>query len=149
KTLPPREMADAIQRAAEDLPRAIEEASPAQLLAEVDLGWNRMPLGRSTYVAQIEAVYHDWDLHVGRDPAATIPTDWAQAVASGMAAFAPLVANSAGITATPGRYLLEVGDGVGPITLIAEDTDLEVEQGRHGTPEVTLHLTADQYVRLV
>lgn len=149
KTLPPGEMAETVQQVAADIMTAITEASPAQLGEEVDLGWITMPLERATYVAAVEAVYHDWDLHVGRDPAAVIPTAWAQTIATGTATFAPQVAHHDGIVAAPGRYLLQVGDGIGPVTITAEHGQLTVEHGANGTPDVTLHVTADQYVRLV
>jgi uncharacterized protein (TIGR03083 family) len=149
KTLPPREMADTIGHAAEEIVATIEDATPAQLRVEADLGWARMPLGRATYVALMEAVYHDWDLHIGRDPAATIPTAWARTVARDTATFAPQVARRDGLAAAPGRYVLQVGDGVGPLTLTVAGGQLAVAPGTHGTADVTLHLTADQYVRLV
>ena len=47
-----------------------------------------LALWQATYVAAEEGVYHDWDLHVGRNPAATIPTPWAQTLATGAARFA-------------------------------------------------------------
>jgi uncharacterized protein (TIGR03086 family) len=149
KTLPPMELADRLQGAADALPREIEAASPAQLQEEVDLGWTRMPLWQATYVALEEAVYHDWDLHVGRDPSATIPTPWAQTLATGTAGFAQMIAHPDGVASSPGRYLLQVGDGVGPVTVTAENGRLSVAQGTQGTPDAALMLTADQYVRLV
>lgn len=149
KTLPPAELADRLQEAADALPAEIEAASPAQLQEEVDLGWTAMPLWRATYVALSEAVYHDWDLHVGREPDATIPTPWAQTLATGTARFAEMIASGDGMTSSPGRYLLQVGDGVGPVTMMAEHEHLRVEQGASGSAEVTAWLSADQYVRLV
>lgn len=149
KTLPPTKLADRVQEAADAIAPTIDEASPEQLQEPVDLGWTTMPLWQATYVALAESVYHDWDLHVGRDPEATIPTRWAQALATGTAAFALLIANKEGIAAAPGRYLLRVGDGVGPVTMTAENGRLSIEDGEMGTPDATLSLTADQYVRLV
>ena len=149
KALPPHDLADRLQEAAEAVLTAIVAASSAQLQAEVDLGWTRMPLWRATYVAAEEAVYHGWDLYVGRDPAAVIPTPWAQTLASGAAWFAPLIARRDGIASAPGRYLLRVGDGVGPVTVAAQNGHLAVEQAEAGAPDVTLALSADQYVRLI
>jgi uncharacterized protein (TIGR03086 family) len=149
KTLPPAALADRLQDAAELIPKEIDVASLQQLQEAVDMGWTQMPLWQATYVALSEAVYHDWDLHVGRDPQATIPTSWAHTLATGTARFAPMIAQADGIAAAPGTYLLQVGDGVGPITITAENRRLAVEPGEHGTPDVTLSVTADQYVRLV
>ena len=48
-----------------------------------------------------------------------------------------------------GRYLLDVGDGVGPITVIAIDGAVTVERAQGGNADVTMHVTADQYMRLL
>ena len=149
KTLPPVDLADRLRQAADAIPAEVDAATPTQLQEEVDLGWTAMPLWRATFVAMEEGVYHDWDLQVGRDPAATIPTAWAQALAPGMVAFAPMIARTEGITRSPGRYLLMVGDGVGPITLTTDQGRVTVTPGATETPDVTLTLTADQYVRLI
>jgi len=149
KTLSPAELANQLQQAADAIPTEIEAAAPADLEEEVDLGWTRMPLWRATFVAMEEGVYHDWDLHVGRDPGATIPTPWARTLASGMVFFAPLIASPDGASASPGRYLLHIGDGVGFMTLTAESGHLTLTSGVSGTPDVTVSLTIDQYVRLI
>ncbi len=70
-------------------------------------------------------------------------------LAGGMPDFAPLVASKEGASAAPGRYLLQVGDGVGPVTIIARDGRVTLERDAVGTPDVTLLLTADQYARVV
>ncbi len=149
KTLPPVELTDRLQQAADAIPTEIEAATPADLEEVVDLGWTRMPLWRATFVAMEEGVYHDWDLHVGRDPGTSIPTPWARALASGMGTFAPLIASPDGISTSPGRYLLRVGDGVGFMTLTAESSRLTLTPGASGTPDVTVSLMIDQYVRLI
>jgi len=148
KTLPPAELTNRLQQAADAIPTGIEAAAPADL-EEVDLGWIRMPLWRATFVAMEEGIYHDWDLHVGHDPEAAIPTPWARALAPGMVFFAPLIASSDGTSASPGRYLLHIGDGVGFMTLTAESGHLTLTSGVSGTPDVTVSLTIDQYVRLI
>ncbi len=149
KTLPPADLADRLRQAADAIPAEIEAATPAGLEEVVDLGWIRMPLWRATFVAMEEGVYHDWDLHVGPDSRATIPMPWARGLASGMATFAPLIASSDGINTSPGRYLLRVGDGVGFMTLTAENGHLTLTPGVSPTPDVTVSLTIDQYVRLI
>ena len=63
--------------------------------------------------------------------------------------FAPLVASKEGAPAAPGHYLLQVGDGVGPVTVSARNGRVTLESGATGTPDVTLRLTADQYARVV
>lgn len=132
KTLSPVDLAGRLQNAADAIAPTIEDASPDQLQQEVDLDGTTMPLWRATYVALSEAVYHTWDLHVGRKPEATIPTAWARTLATGMVAFAPLVAHQDGIAAAPGRYLLHVADGVGPVTVTAEQGRFAVARGRPG-----------------
>ena len=42
-----------------------------------------------------------------------------------------------------------MGDGVGPVTVTAQNGHLAVEQAEAGAPDVTLALSADQYVRLI
>lgn len=149
KTLPPHDLAARLQEAAEAILAEIAAAAPDHLQAEVDLGWTRMPLWQATYVAAEEGVYHSWDLHVGRDPAAVIPTPWARTLAGETAWFAQMIARRDGIAAATGRYLLRVGDGVGPVTVTAQNGHLAVEQSEADAPDVTLALSAEQYVRLI
>ena len=73
KALPPHDLADRLQEAAEAILTAIVAASSAQLQAEVDLGWTQMPLWQATYVAAEEGVYHGWDLYVGAIPPPSFP----------------------------------------------------------------------------
>jgi hypothetical protein len=70
-------------------------------------------------------------------------------MANGMVQTAPMIAHRKELAGRQGTYLLDVADGVGPVTVTIRDADLTVEQGTTGTPDVTLHLTADQYVRLI
>lgn len=62
---------------------------------------------------------------------------------------APMIARRHAAAADPGTYLLQVGDGVGPITVEATKTGASVDMGPARNPVVTLRLTADQYVRLI
>ena len=45
--------------------------------------------------------------------------------------------------------MLDVGDGVGPITVTAMDGAVTVERAQGGNADVTMHVTADQYMRLL
>jgi putative sterol carrier protein len=60
-----------------------------------------------------------------------------------------LIAHQGAVAGAAGRYLLEVGDGVGPITVVAHGDVLTVEKGAFGIPDVALYLSPDQWVRLV
>jgi len=149
KQLPPDQIADRMDAAARELPANVEAATPEQLRRDADLGWTVMPLWQGLGIGLQEAVVHNWDGRIGRDPDATIRTAWAKILASRMAAFAPRVARSNAARQFPGRYLLDVGDGIGPIMIVAGPDGVHVEPGNTDNPDVTLHLTADQYVRLI
>ncbi len=149
KTLAAGQLAGRLEEAARSLAPAVAEATPDQLRQAVDLGFTKMPLWQATYIPVVESTFHNWDARVGRDPGATIPTPWALQLASGMAAFAPMIAREDGVREALGRYLLRVGDGVGLVTITAENGRVGVEPGATGVPDATLHLTADQYVRLI
>ncbi len=147
KRLPERDMADRLMEAGRSLPPAVEGGSADQLEQSVDMGFSTMPLWRAVGINMMEAVFHNWDGRVGRAADATIPTEWAQQLAAFATNFAPFVARHDVDAA--GRYLLRVGDGVGPVTVIAADGPVVLESDESGTPDVTLQLTADQYVRLL
>ena len=149
KSYPRDRIAHDIEDAAQDLWAAIDEASTDQLNQPVDMGFTQIPIWRATFVSANEAVVHNWDARAGLDPSATIRPEWAVVMSRGMNEFAPLVASREGISDAPGTYLLKVGDGVGPVTITARDRKLTVEFGSAGTPDVTLDLTADQFVRLI
>ena len=149
KTLPSAELTDRLSEAASAIEPAIRAATPDQLQQTVDLGFTKLPLWQSTYVSMIESVYHHWDSRAGRDPEATIPTPWALQVAAGISGFAPMIANQEGVAEAPGRYLLHVEDGVGPVTITARDGQVTVEAGALERPDVAFPVTADQYVRLI
>src|SRR5437764_12985726 len=149
KTLPGAELADRMEQAAMDIPPAVAEATPAQLQQSVDVGFTSLPLWQATALPAIEAVYHHWDARVGREPEATIPPSWAVPLAALLVVAAPLIAHRDGAVAAPGRYLFEVGDGVGPMTVAVHDGQVTVERGALETPDVTLQLSVDRYVRLL
>lgn len=149
KNLPGAVDGYAMLGAADLLLPAVEEATDEQLQQTVDMGFTRLPLRRALYIGLLEAVLHNWDGRVGQEPRATIPMEWARQVATLMADFARGFAHDDGAADAAGRYLLQVGDGVGPVTVTIDGTGVTVERGREGEPDVTIHLTADQYVRLL
>jgi uncharacterized protein (TIGR03083 family) len=149
KALPPDEMADRIEAAAVEAVPAVEEATDEQLEKDVDLGFTKMPLWRATFVSAVEGVFHDWDTRARREPKPQVPDEWARVLAGPLTEFAPFFAHRSQVPRFPGTYLLDVSGGVGPVTVIARDGDLSVEHGSVGTADVTLHLTPDQYVRLL
>jgi uncharacterized protein (TIGR03083 family) len=149
KTLPATELADRLEQAAREIPPAVAEATPAQLQQRVDVGWTTLPLWRATALPVMEAVYHHWDARAGREPEAAIPTSWAVTLAELLVEFAPLIAHRDGAVAALGRYLFQVGDGVGAMTVAVQDGQVRVERGARGTPDVTLQLSADRYARLL
>jgi uncharacterized protein (TIGR03083 family) len=149
KTLPAAELADRMEQAARDIPPAVAEATPAQLQETVDVGWTTLPLWRATALPVMEAVYHHWDARAEREPQAAIPPSWAVALAELLVEFAPLIAHRDGAVAAPVRYLFQVGDGVGAMTVAVQDGQVRVERGAQGPPDVTLHLSADRYARLL
>jgi uncharacterized protein (TIGR03083 family) len=148
KHLPGREMAGRMSVAAQELVPAVDGATPAQLQQPVDLGFT-VPLWQALWICMFEAVLHHWDGRAGREPGATIPTAWAQRLAGSSVEFAPSFARREAARDAAGRYLLDVGDGVGPITVTAMDGAVTVERAQGGNADVTMHVTADQYMRLL
>ena len=148
KQLPGRAIADRMFEASKELVPAVEGATVEQLQQTVDLGFT-LPLWQALGVCMLEAVLHNWDGRAKREPGATIDTNWAQALSGFSVDFAPMLAHREAAQQAAGRYLLDVGDGVGPITVTAAEGEVTVERGRVGTPDVTVHLTADQYMRLL
>jgi uncharacterized protein (TIGR03083 family) len=149
KTLPAAELADRMEQAARDIPPAVAEATPAQLQQSVDVGFTTLPLWQATALPVMEAVYHHWDARAGREPEATIPPSWAVPLAALLVEVAPLIAQRDGALAAPGRYLFQIGDGVGAMTITVQEGQVRVERGALGPPDVTLHLSADRYARLL
>ncbi len=149
KTLPPNELADTLEQAADSIVSSVDEATTEHLQQTVDLGFTKMPLWQATFVCLFESVYHHWDARSGGDPAATVPTPWAQQLATRAVEFAPLIASREAAGGAPGRYVLQVGDGVGPVTVTAQGGEVTIERGALDRPDVTARLSADQYVRLL
>ena len=83
------------------------------------------------------------------EPEATIPPSWTVTLAVLLVEAAPLIAHRDGAVAAPGRYLFQVGDGVGAMMVAVQDGQVRVERGARGTPDVVLQLSADRYVRLL
>jgi uncharacterized protein (TIGR03083 family) len=149
KSWSPDRQADRLEKAADEVRSAIDDAIPAHTDDIVDVAWAKVPLWQATYVMLMEGVYHNWDTRAGSDPAATIPTPWAVELAKGVTFSAPLVAHHGAVAAASGRYHIDVADGAEPLTILTRDGALTAERGLHGTPDVVLYLTADQCVRLV
>jgi uncharacterized protein (TIGR03083 family) len=149
KAWPPDRLVHALDEAADTIQATIDSADTGHLEQTVDLGFTRMPLGQATYVSMFEAVFHNWDARAGQQPGATIPTVRALQLTMQAVEFAPFLTNRKGGAEAPGTYLLQVGDGVGPVTVIAKDGTVRVERGVEGKADVTLHLIADQYMRLL
>jgi uncharacterized protein (TIGR03083 family) len=148
-TWPPERQSARLDEAADELRSTIDESLPEYAQHKVDVGWTKLPLWQASYIVLMEGVYHNWDTRAGREPHATIPTPWAVELAKGIDFSAPLIAHLGAVAGASGRYLLQVADGADPITVVAEGGELTVKKGAHGTPDVTLYLTADQCVRLV
>ena len=149
KKLPGMVIADTIGGAGTDLLDAVRAARPQDLGESVDLGWIRWPLWRGLYVGMFEAVFHNWDAHVGRDPAAVIPSEWAVPLAGGLLPMAQALADAVAAEENAGVYVLHVGDGVGPVIVDARLDGVEIKEGNAGRAEVKLELTPDQYARLI
>lgn len=142
-------IAGRMAEAAGELVPAVERATTEQLEQAVDFGSARLPLWQVLGVCLLEAVIHDWDARVGHDPGATIPAPWARELSSVLPPFVPMLAHGNVLSGVQRRYLLQVGDGVGPVVVIADDDGISAESGQVGTPDVVVHLTADQFVRLL
>lgn len=149
KELPPFELADRTEEAAAAIQSSVEEATHDQLELTVNVGWLELPIWKATSISAAEAVLHDWDTRARREERARIPTPWAQALTKFMLDFGAILSHKDGARANPGAYLLQVGDGVGPITISVREGTVTVEEGETISPDVILYLSADQYVRLL
>lgn len=149
KTWPPDRLVDALTDAADQIWTTIDAATTDQLHQPVDLGFTKMPLWRATCVSAGEATLHNWDARAPRQPGATIPAEWAVPVALGWTEAARFLVNRKGSAEASGTYLLRVADGIGPVTVHIHDGNVDMQRGNVGTPTVMLHLTADQYLRLL
>jgi uncharacterized protein (TIGR03083 family) len=144
----PERLTQRIAEAADQIPAAVDEATAEDLESPVDMGFAHMPIWRATYISAIEGVFHNWDAKARREPHAAIPREWAVDMAPGLTDFAPNIAHRSKVRGAQGIYLLEVED-FGPVTVTAQDNTLTVHRGTHETPDVTLILTPDEYVRLI
>lgn len=150
KVLSAAEMAGRSESAARAIRDAIESATRDQLQETVDMGWTEMPLWRATAISCQEAVLHEWDGRAGQDPGATIPPGWAKLLVVPLTRIAPFIARRDAVEETPATtYLMEVADGVGPITVHVSDARVTLTPGDCASPEVALQLTANQFVRLL
>lgn len=129
---------------------ALQKATPTQAAATVAMSWGARPLANVASTWANECVLHGWDLQVGRNSNAVIPPDWAKAMIPGAEAIVggPLADPEAAMK-SEGVYLLHVADGVGAKTLTVKDGKISLTHGAAGKPDVTLSLTADQYLRLI
>lgn len=149
KTWHPERVVGRLREAADEFRMALDGATEESLSAEADLGFARMPLWQASYVSAFEGAFHGWDAEAIRDPQRTIPTPWAVFVAGGILPIASGLAHRSRMAGVSGTYLLQVGDGVGPVTVRIGDGNVTVEPGETGSADVTLSLTADQYIRFL
>lgn len=147
--LPGTEIADRIESSADELVQNVENVSGAGLEKPADLGFTTWPLYQALYMSAFEGVIHDWDSRAKREQNARIRTDWAVQLASGLAVMIPGLVRRRELADAAGTYLLEVSDGVGPLTLTITEDEVEIEPGKAGSPAITLRLSADGYVRLM
>lgn len=131
-----------------DFQNMVGRATPDQLRQMAQLPFGSFPLWTVATIVAIENVVHNWDAHAGREPQARIPVSWSVPVARAMPGWAPALA-SGDRAGAEGTYLFEVGDGVGPVTLQIQSDGVTIAPGQTGDPDVTLHLTSDQYIRLL
>ncbi len=129
---------------------ALQKATPTQAAANLAMSSGSMSLAKVASTWANECVLHGWDLQVGRNSNAVIPPDWAKAMIPGAEAIVGgALADPEAAMKSEGVYLLHVADGVGAKTLTVKDGKLGLTHGAAGKPDVTLSLTADQYLRLI
>jgi uncharacterized protein (TIGR03086 family) len=138
-----------LREAAGEFPYALGTAAPGELNREVDLGWARVPIWQATHTGAMEGVFHGWDARAVLQPEATIPTAWAVQIDPGLVDVAHFLAHRKGIDSSSGTFRLQVGDGIGPVTVTVYDGQLSAQRGASGTADVTVHLTAEQFGRLI
>lgn len=149
KTWSGSRIADRISDAAKEIHSAVAAATAEQLQLPLDMGWTKLPLWRATYVSAFEATLHNWDARAVREPEATIPTEWAVQVASGLVEMVPQLVHKRGVATASGTCLLDVADGVGSVNVTVRDGSLVVEAGVIGRPDAVVRLNVEQYVRLL
>ena len=149
KSWPADKIAARLQEAPEEFALALDGADEEGVQREVDMVFAKMPLWQATYVSLVEGVFHSWDGRARLEPEVVIPLTWAQQVDAGLTEFAPMIVHRDALATSSGTYLLQVGDGVGPVTVEVGDGDLSVHSGAVGSPDVTVRLSAEQYARLI
>jgi uncharacterized protein (TIGR03083 family) len=150
RSWPVDRLASALEEAGNQLRSTAQDIDASAAELPVDLGWSKLPVWRALYIGMGEAVYHGWDARAGRESDATIPAPWAVQLVRGIDWFGPQIARKKAAAQSPGTYLFWVADGIGPISVVARDGGVTFQLGRATSPaDVTLHLTADQYVRLI
>jgi hypothetical protein len=127
KGLDPKEIATVIASAASQLEPAVVEATPSHLETPLDLGWREMPLWSAVAVSMFEAVFHNWDARARREPAPTIPTAWAVALAEPVTDAATEFVHRGKLPGADGVFLMQVGDGIGPVTVSIAAGQITVE----------------------
>jgi len=150
KALPASEVVEKLAELSWAIRDAISDAGEGDLQTEVDLGFTTMPLWQATFVAALEGTLHNWDAHARRDEPAKLLSSWAVTLAGGMPGAAPFFAHEDGVSRFPGTYLLDVGDGIGPLTVKIANRAVSITPGEPDTPpDASVNLTADEYVRLL
>lgn len=147
--LPGEEIAERIDIAADELVRNVERISDEGLTRPADLGFTTLPLYRALYMSMFEGVMHDWDTRARREPNVHLRRNWAVQVAGGLAPMARGLAHGDALAEAVGTYVLEVADGVGPVTIEVTTDGASIETGGNDDPDATLALNADGYVRLI
>jgi len=128
---------------------AVEGATGEQLQQLVDFGPVQLPLWQVLGACLLEGMVHSWDMRARRKPETTIPAAWARELAGVLIPSIPMLAHADAEAGRAGRSLFEVDDGVGSVTVVTEGGTIQAQPGRVGSPDVTVHLTADRCVRLL
>jgi len=147
-SLPGDQLVDTLVANAHDFQKMVGRATSDQLQQMAQLPFGSFPLWSVAAIVAIENVIHNWDARVGSESQARIPVSWSVPVARAMLGWAPTLA-SGDKAGAEGTYLFEVGDGVGPVTLQVRSDGITITPGRTDDPDVVLHLTSDQYIRLL
>ncbi|MBM4406241.1 MAG: maleylpyruvate isomerase family mycothiol-dependent enzyme [Chloroflexi bacterium] len=149
-TLDNKALVDLMESNCMAMDAALQKTTPTQATTTVQMSWGSVPLANVAGTWANESVLHGWDLQIGRNPNAAIPADWAKAMIPRAEAIigGPLADPEAAMK-SEGVYLLQVSDGVGPKTITVKDGKLSLTHGAAAKPDVTIALTADQYLRLL
>ncbi len=136
-----------IAEKAQQIQSHFARATESQLQQTVAFPFGDVPVWLISMLTLQEDVIHNWDSRIGRNPEATIQSDWATLLGRALVEGVPRMA--VGAAEAPGTYLLQVGDGIGPVTVNAKEGQPTSENAAVGQPDVTVDLTADQFVRLL